>query len=162
MAKRKAKTLVMDGYVKWARLRTSDMDTKFVPDGQYNMEFYAEDQEQLAKILDEANERGKEIKLRDPYDGVGYGVGKYFKVSRNHVNRSVEEFGGPPEIVKMAGDDPVGSWDFAEDGLIGNGSKVRIKLVFYGQGNLAGHRLEKLGVLEHVPYEDGGQAASGF
>ena len=45
MAKRKAMTIVMDGYIKWARLRTSEMDTKFVPDGQYNAEFYPEDQE---------------------------------------------------------------------------------------------------------------------
>ena len=160
MTKRKAQTIVMDGYVKWARLRTSDMDTKFVPDGQYNMEFYPATEEELAKIINEATERRKEIKLKDPYDGEGYGIGKYFKVSRNHVNRSVEEFGGPPTIVRMDGEAQSGKWDFEMDGGIGNGTKVRIKLVFYGEGNLAGHRLEKLGVLEHVPYEL--SDASGF
>lgn len=153
MEKRKAATIVMDGYIKWARLRPSDMDTKFVPDGQYNMEFYPADEGELDKIMTEAKAREKDLKLKDPYDGEGFGVGKYFKVSRNHVNRSVEEFGGPPTVVKMNGEEVASRWDFDMDGGIGNGSKVRIKVVFYGQGHLAGHRLEKLGVLEHVPYE---------
>jgi hypothetical protein len=162
MTKRKAMTIVMDGYIKWARLRPSDMDTKFVPEGQYNMEFYPETEEELDKLLNEAKERKKTIKLKDPYDGEGYGVGKWVKISRNHVNRSVEEFGGPPVVVKMDDDQQAGSWDFDEDGLIGNGTKARVKIVFYGEGNLAGHRLEKLGVLEHVPYESGAGSASGF
>jgi hypothetical protein len=164
MAKRKAMTIVMDGYIKWARLRTSEMDTKFVPDGQYNAEFYPEDQENLDKIMSEAKERGKQIALKDPYDGEGFGVGKYFKIYRNHVNRSVEEFGGPPAVLKM-GEDYEGTmtrWDFETDGLIGNGSKVRVKLVMYGDGNMAGHRLEKLGVLDLVSYVPDADMASGF
>lgn len=162
MAKLKAKTIVMDGYIKWARLRTSEMDTKFVPDGQYNAEFYPEDQENLDKIMSEAKARGKKIALKDPYDGEGFGIGKYFKIYRNHVNRSVEEFGGPPVVVKMDGDTVNNRWDFEMDGLIGNGSKVRIKLVMYGDGNMAGHRLEKLGVLDLVSYVPDADMASGF
>lgn len=162
MAKLKAKTIVMDGYIKWARLRTSEMDTKFVPDGQYNAEFYPEDQENLDKIMSEAKARGKKIALKDPYDGEGFGTGKYFKIYRNHVNRSVEEFGGPPVVVKMDGDTVNDRWDFEMDGLIGNGSKVRIKVVMYGDGNMAGHRLEKLGVLDLVSYVPDADMASGF
>ena len=162
MAKRKAMTIVMDGYIKWARLRTSEMDTKFVPDGQYNAEFYPEDQENLDKIMSEAKARGKKIALKDPYDGEGFGIGKYFKIYRNHVNRSVEEFGGPPVVVKMDGDTVNDRWDFEMDGLIGNGSKVRIKVVMYGDGNMAGHRLEKLGVFDLVSYVPDADMASGF
>ena len=162
MAKRKAMTIVMDGYIKWARLRTSEMDTKFVPDGQYNAEFYPEDQENLDKIMSEAKARCKQIALKDPYDGEGFGIGKYFKIYRNHVNRSVEEFGGPPVVVKMDGDTVNDRWDFEMDGLIGNGSKVRIKVVMYGDGNMAGHRLEKLGVLDLVSYVPDADMASGF
>lgn len=162
MAKRKAMTIVMDGYIKWARLRTSEMDTKFVPDGQYNAEFYPEDQENLDKIMSEAKARGKQIALKDPYDGEGFGIGKYLKIYRNHVNRSVEEFGGPPVVVKMDGDTVNDRWDFEMDGLIGNGSKVRIKVVMYGDGNMAGHRLEKLGVLDLVSYVPDADMASGF
>ena len=162
MAKRKAMTIVMDGYIKWARLRTSEMDTKFVPDGQYNAEFYPEDRENLDKIMSEAKARGKKIALKDPYDGEGFGIGKYFKIYRNHVNRSVEEFGGPPVVVKMDGDTVNDRWDFEMDGLIGNGSKVRIKVVMYGDGNMAGHRLEKLGVLDLVSYVPDADMASGF
>lgn len=164
MAKLKAKTIVMDGYIKWARLRTSEMDTKFVPDGQYNAEFYPEDQENLDKIMSEAKARGKKIALKEPYDGEGFGTGKYFKIYRNHVNRSVEEFGGPPVVFKM-GEDYEGivkRWDFETDGLIGNGSRVRVKLVMYGEGNMAGHRLEKLGVLDLVSYVPDADMASGF
>ena len=163
MAKLKAKTIIMDGYIKWARLRTSEMDTKFVPDGQYNAEFYPEDQENLDKIMSEAKDRGKKIALKDPYDGEGFGVGKYFKIYRNHVNRSVEEFGGPPVVLKMDGDyEGMTRWDFETDGLIGNGSIVRVKLVMYGEGNMAGHRLEKLGVLDLVSYVPDADMASGF
>ena len=163
MAKRKAQIVIMDGYIKWARFRKSDMDTKFVPDGQFNAEFYPETEDELEKLLVEAEQRKKSIVLKEAYDGVGYGIGKYVKVQRNNINRSVEEFGGPPQIVKMDGDNPSGDWDFDEDGLIGNGSKVRVKLVFYGEGNLAGHRLEKVGILEPVYYDpDQPAEASGF
>jgi len=160
MSKRKAQTIVMDGYLKWARLRPSDMDTKFVPDGQYNAEFYPATNEDLDKFVKEAELRNKPVKLKDPHDGEGFGIGKFLKISRNHINRSVEEFGGPPVIVKMDDDSQAGVWDWAVDGGIGNGTKVRVKLVFYGEGNLAGHRVEKIGVLEHVAYEL--SDASGF
>lgn len=162
-AKRKAQTVVMDGYLKWARLQESDMDTKFVPEGQFNAEFYPEDGTQLDKIQLEADLRDKDLLVKDPYDGIGYGMGKWIKISRNNINRTVEEFGGPPTIVKMDDNEPAGDWDFETDGLIGNGSKVRVKVIFYGTGNLAGHRIEKIGVLDHIPYEQGQHAeASGF
>jgi len=161
MAKRKSKTIVMDGYVKWARLTADDMDTKFDPRGKYTAEFYPETHDELNKLLGEAELRGKKLAVKDPHDGEGYGIGQYVKVSRNNVNNTVEELGGPPEVVKLDGDDQVGVWDFIEDGYVGNGSKVRVKLDFYGEGNYAGTRLSKIGVIEHVPYEKT-QSASGF
>ena len=65
-------------------------------------------------------------------------------------------------MVKMDGDTVNDRWDFEMDGLIGNGSKVRVKLVMYGEGNMAGHRLEKLGVLDLVSYVPDADMASGF
>lgn len=161
MAKRKSKTIVMDGYVKWARLTADDMDTKFDPRGKYTAEFYPETHEELDKLLVEAKARGKDLKVKDPHDGDGYGIGQFVKISRNNVNNTVEELGGPPEVVKLDNGEQTDTWDFSEDGLVGNGSKVRVKLDFYGEGSYAGTRLSKIGVIDHVPYEKT-QAASGF
>ena len=161
MAKRKSKTIVMDGYVKWARLTADDMDTKFDPRGKYSEKIYTKTHAELTKLLSEAELRGKKLAVKDPHDGEGFGIGQFVKVSRNNVNNTVEELGGPPEVVKLDGNEQVGVWDFSEDGLVGNGSKVRIKLDFYGEGTYAGTRLSKIGVLEHVPYEKT-QSAAGF
>ena len=49
-----------------------------------------------------------------------------------------------------------------QGGVLGNGTKVRVKLVCYGSGRMSGMRLEKVGVLEHVPYDPEMQEASGF
>ncbi len=153
MAKRKSKTIVMDGYVKWARLTADDMDTKFDPRGKYTAEFYPDTHEELNTLLEEAELRGQKLAVKEPHDGEGFGIGQFVKVSRNNVNNTVEELGGPPEVVKLDGNEQVGVWDFSEDGLVGNVSKVRIKLDFYGEGTYAGTRLSKNGVLDHVPYE---------
>jgi len=158
----KPKYLIVDGYIKWARLREEDKDTKFQEHGQYNAEFYPETQQELDKIVKEVTSRDKEINPKTPHDGVAYGVGKWVKVSRNHVHHKIEEFGGTPPVVKMDGETVAGDWDWDEDGVLGNGTKVRVKLVCYGSGRMSGMRLEKVGVLEHVPYDPEMQEASGF
>jgi hypothetical protein len=161
MAKRKSKTIIMDGYVKWARLTQADMDTKFDPRGKFTAEFYPETHEELDKALDEAEARGKDLTVKDPHDGEGYGIGKFIKIVRNNVNNTIEELGGPPEVVRLDEDGNMEPWSFDEDGLVGNGSKVRVKLDFYGEGRFAGSRLAKIGVMEHVPYAPEAKA-SGF
>ena len=59
--------------------------------------------------------------------------------------------GGPPKVVKADGT----TWDFDEDGAIGNGSTVEVILSVYdtSRKSIVGTRLEKVKVLEHVPYE---------
>ena len=161
MAKRKSKTIIMDGYVKWARRTLADMDTKFDPRGNFTCRVLSRNSRRARKALDEAEARGKDLTVKDPHDGEGYGIGKFIKIVRNNVNNTIEELGGPPEVVRLDEDGNMEPWSFDEDGLVGNGSKVRVKLDFYGEGRFAGSRLAKIGVMEHVPYAPEAKA-SGF
>ena len=49
---------------------------------------------------------------------------------------------------------PVSAWDYIEDGALGNGTKAKVKISIYGEGATASVRLEKVGILEHVPFEE--------
>lgn len=59
--------------------------------------------------------------------------------------------GGAPKVVKADGT----VWDYDEDGPIGNGSTVEVVLSVYDTSRKAivGTRLEKVKVLEHIPYD---------
>lgn len=59
--------------------------------------------------------------------------------------------GGPPKVVKADGT----TWDFDEDGPIGNGSEVEVVLSVYDTSRKAivGTRLDKVKVLKHVAYD---------
>lgn len=59
--------------------------------------------------------------------------------------------GGAPKVVKADGT----TWDYDEDGPIGNGSKVEVTLSVYDTSRKAivGTRLDKVKVVEHVPYD---------
>ena len=82
---------------------------------------------------------------------------KYYKATRPHfnpkfVNQETGEQGvlvGPPAMFKRSGEDYV-AWDWEEDGLIGNGSKVIVKLDVW-DGKIT--TLEKVAVVDHVVYE---------
>lgn len=58
--------------------------------------------------------------------------------------------GGAPVVLKADGS----VWDYDMDGPIGNGSTVEVLLVVYdtSRKNIVGTRLEKVKVLEHIPY----------
>lgn len=58
--------------------------------------------------------------------------------------------GGEPKVLDADGQ----TWDYDEDGPIGNGSTVEVVLSVYdtSRNNIVGTRLEKVKVLEHVPY----------
>lgn len=59
--------------------------------------------------------------------------------------------GGAPKVVKADGS----TWDFDEDGYIGNGSVVEVILSVYdtSRKSIVGTRLDKVKVLEHVRYD---------
>lgn len=58
--------------------------------------------------------------------------------------------GGAPIVLKEDGTE----WDYDEDGPIGNGSEVEVVLSVYDttRKNIVGTRLEKVKVVNHVPY----------
>lgn len=58
--------------------------------------------------------------------------------------------GGAPEVLKADGT----PWNFEEDGPIGNGSTVAAVVYVYDTKakNIYGARLDKIKVLEHIPY----------
>jgi hypothetical protein len=67
-----------------------------------------------------------------------------------------KEAGGTGRIM----DEHITPWDMEKDGLIGNGSKAKVKLSIYRGKNKAGKptcvvTLEAVAITEHVPYEGG-------
>ena len=72
-------------------------------------------------------------------------------------NKAVEAWkadGGAGRIM----DEHITPWDMEKDGLIGNGSKAKVKLSIYRGRNKAGKptcvvTLEAVAITEHVPYE---------
>jgi hypothetical protein len=159
----KARYVIMEGYLEYARVFNQNMDSnpEFHPTGQFNVNFYPATQEDADKFFDAGIQpkfRGTP-RLKAPKSGEGYGIGKYIKLKRDNVHR-IAELGGQPQIVHWSGEEQGKGWSFTEDGELGNGTKALVKVVVYGQGERAGHRLEKVGVIEHVPYEAGADAGS--
>jgi hypothetical protein len=82
--------------------------------------------------------------------------GDYYKCTRKHFNpkftdRETGEQGvvmGPPNVFK---DTPEGNkeWDWVEDGLIGDGSSVKVRLSIYKETIV---EMTAVKVLEHVVY----------
>lgn len=67
------------------------------------------------------------------------------------TKKGIMDLGGEPVVVKADGT----KWDYDEDGPIGNGSTVEVTLSVYDTSRKAivGTRLDKVKVIEHVPYE---------
>lgn len=72
------------------------------------------------------------------------------------TKKGVMDLGGEPVVVKADGT----KWDYDEDGPIGNGSTVEVTLSVYDTSRKAivGTRLDKVKVIEHVPYEPADEA----
>ena len=161
-----AKTITMTGYAEYARIFNENMDKNpdFHPNGQFNMNFYPETEADLDTFFGAGvprSFRGQD-RLKIPKNGSGYGIGKFVKLKRDNVNPFLPEWGGKPEVVHWDGDKKGLDWSMTEDGEVGNGSKVRIKLTVYGEGDRVGHRIEKVGIMELVPYLSQKVDAEGF
>jgi len=180
----------INAFVQWARVFESNRDTaekaktdhkgviKYLQkyDGEYKVDVFPATQADLDKAKANLSEKlyGKgNPRFVEVEDGPGMGV--KFQLSRRHSDTQtwkdkktgedkVIDFGGQPEIVWWNEDKGFGTkWDFGNDGLIGNGSYVKIKFTVYGQpGNPTESdtvRLEKIGVIDQVVYNSEG---SGF
>lgn len=82
-----------------------------------------------------------------------------YKAKRKHYNpnmfnKETDEKGviqGPP-VIKKATEDGLADWDFEQDGFIGNGSKVVLKMAVW-EGKIVD--LKAIKVVEHVEFVPG-------
>lgn len=122
------------GPCKWAKVYKPDM--KFDP-GYYGLDVYLdEDQQKEFKAI------GLRNKFKQDEDGTCVGFRR--KVGKQPWAPFADW--GPPEVVDKDGK------PFKE--LIGNGSVVAVEVVVYDTAKFGkGSRLEKVVVIDHVPYE---------
>lgn len=136
-------TIFISGVCKWAKVYQKQMDTRFgegVPNvGKFSIVLYP-DEEGLVLL----KTAGSRVKKYDDEDGTN------FKLSRDNtkVFKDVEEILGPPRVIDKDGN------PFTE--IIGNGSRVTVKLDVYDSKFGKGTRLEAVRVDEHIPYETTG------
>lgn len=135
--------VILTGAIDWAK-------GLYVPDRyedgplQYSFPFYPdagsmaifEAMKKKYKLRNnvKSNEKGQYIILRRPHD------------PREFEGKTIFE-GGPPEVLDTDGS------PFNPDTAIGNGSKVSVLLEIYGTGRSGGSRVEKVKVMELIPYE---------
>jgi hypothetical protein len=155
MSKTKTKYLAFEGELFYAKLHEDNIDNAEYHEatqGQYNTVFIPKDSDELNSMIEAGypevsmgNQMIKQYEFADGRSGM--------KLKRPNVHpKGIEDFGGAPKVTKGKTNVP---WDFIEDGELGNGTKAVVKLSMYGEGARASIRLEKVGVLEHVPYVEG-------
>lgn len=130
--------------------------------GQYIVNGYFTDQEQIDTLLKDGLQ---EINLGNPRIIEGnaeFGIGKYIKLKRDKEDlikvfqdrsgKDVEvNYGGPVGIVDLRDPENKRWWSFEEDGALGNGTKAMVQFEVYKNGS--GVRLINVGVTDHVPFE---------
>ena len=156
----KTKIVAMTGYVEYARVFPENMDDNMEfhgkTQGQYNVNFYPESDAELEKFF----AAGAPMQAMG-HDTIKIGngelaMGKFIKLKRPNVHPSgIEAFGGAPLVFDFRDGPSTAKWNFAEDGELGNGSKVTVKVSIYGSGGRASIRLEKIAVLDQVVFEGG-------
>lgn len=155
MTKTKPKTKygIFEGELYYARLFPDNIDNSdyhVATQGQFNVVFVPKDEEELNAM----------VKLGFPETSMGNPMIKEFdfangrkgvKLKRPNVHPSgYEGLGGAPSVTKGTTNIP---WSFQEDGELGNGTTAKVKISIYGEGSRASVKIEKVGILNHVPYE---------
>ena len=157
MAKSKSKYGVFEGELYYARVFEEDIDTSEYHEktqGQYNVMFVPKDSDEINRMVSMGfPETAMGKQMIKAYDIAGGRVG--MKLKRANVNSKVEAFGGAPGVTKGTTNTP---WDFVEDGALGNGTVAKVKISIYVKGETTIVRLEKIGVIEHVPYTEMAEA----
>ena len=147
----KTKYGVFEGEIYYARVFWGNMDDGEIhekTDGQYNCVFIPKDEEELNKMrkLGFPDKSMGNQMIRE-YEAAGGRKG--MKLKRPNKHPKIEDFGGAPVVTHNLTEKV---WDMDVDGELGNGTKVKVKISIYGEGSTASVRLEKVAVLELVPY----------
>ena len=151
---KKTKYGVFEGSLYYARVFDDNMDSSDYHEstqGQFNVMFVPKDSEEVNRMVGMGfPETAMGNQMIKPIDAADGKVG--MKLKRPNVHPSgIDDFGGAPAITKGT---TTSKWDFVEDGALGNGTTAKVKLSIYGEGSTASVRLEKIGILDHVPYEE--------
>jgi len=152
--KKQTKYGVFEGELFYARVFEDNMDDSEFHEktnGQFNVVFVPKDSDEVNRMValgfPEESMGNKMIKHSDAAGGRAG-----LKLKRPNVHPSgIEDFGGAPGVTHGTTNK---KWDFVEDGALGNGTKAKVKISIYGEGSTASVRLEKIGVIEHVPFEE--------
>lgn len=161
MAKGKTTIVSMTGFVEYARVFPENMDNGEYHEktqGQYNVNFYPETTEGFEayfKAGAPVSSMGHDtIKIGNPE----LGTGKYLKLKRPNVHPIVPEWGGAPTVFDFREGESLKKWSMTDDGEVGNGSKVTVKVSVWADGKKSIQRLEKVAV--HKLVEFTGQSGS--
>ena len=155
----KTKLIAMTGFVTYAKVFNENMDNNMdfheKTEGQFNMNFYPETEKDFDTFFGAGAPQSTmghdTIKMGDTSLGMG---GKYIKLKRPNKHPSgIEDFGGAPKVFDHTEGESLKKWSFTEDGELGNGTKVAVKVSIYGEGPRASIRLERLAVLNHVAFD---------
>ena len=154
-AKKKSKFGVFEGELYWPKLHEENMDTQEwqmkKSEGEFNTVFIPKDSEALQHLKDLGfPEESMGNTMIKSYPQADDRLGVKFKRYNKHP-AGIEDFGGAPYVTHGTTNKP---WDYIEDGALGNGPKAKVKISIYGEGPTASVRLEKVRILEHVPYDD--------
>lgn len=150
----KSKYGVFEGEIFYARVFKANMDDSEYHEktsGQFNLMFVPKDSDEINRMVSMGfPETAMGNEMIKPIDAAEGRMGMKLKRPNMHPS-GIEDFGGAPTVTKGLTNT---QWDFVEDGALGNGTTAKVKLSIYGQGATASVRLEKVGVLNHVPYEE--------
>lgn len=152
----KSTVVKMTGYFEYARLFPENMDTGEMHEatqGQYNVNFYPESQAEIEKYY--AAGAPKATMGYDTFreGNPDLGIGVFTKLKRPNVHPKFTDWKGAPTIFDFRDGESTKQWSFEEDGELGNGTKVMVKVGVYGEGPRAIKTLHSVAVLELVPYE---------
>ena len=156
MAKGKTTIVSMTGFVEYAKVFPENLDTGDFYEktqGAYITNFYPEDDEGFKAFFDAgapvASLGHDTIKIGNS----AIASGKYLKLKRPHVHTTVPEWGGAPAVFDHTQGESLKKWSFADDGELGHGTKVTVKVSVWVDGKKSIQRLEKMAVLKHVEYD---------
>jgi len=158
----KTKYLTFTGYIKYARIfmeyYDDNLDFHAKTDGQFNCNFYFASDEDVETFLESGVGPTSMGYDRIKEDGE-LGCGKFTKLHRPFKHPKVVNFGGAPRVLDHTNGESNKIWDYDEDGALGHGTEVRVKISVWGEGSTAVIRLEKVAVInlvEYIPEEEGG------
>lgn len=138
----KAKYYEVTGPVKWARLNEGNVDMGFEGNweefgGKHTINLCVD--EESKKIIEDSGTAGT---FREDNEG-----DEVFRFTRK-VKGPFAAASGPPKVVFENGT----SWDYDVDGPIGNGSVCKIRFCVYPTKLKPGTRMEKVTILDFIPY----------